>query len=356
MRDPFLWSFPIGRLFGILVRIHWLAPVVALGVIFRAVKMAPPEQSGVWADATVVVILMFFVILLHEFGHCLAAHWMNGEAREVLLWPLGGLAALDVPHHPRAHFWTAFGGPGMNLVICLAAGLLLALAFEPALQPPWNPFWYPFRNGSGAIDLVTWNGTPFPAEHAAIHLVARLFWVSWLLFLFNIVLMGYPLDGGRMLQAVLWPYLGYRQAMTYALYAGFAVVVLLCLGAMVANEVLFLFLAFYVGVSCTAEYKNLDSGAEDSLFGYDFSQGYTSLERDLPAEQPAPKVKKLNFVQRWLQKRAEKKQLREQEQRAADEKRMDELLDKIQRFGKGSLTDEENRFLKKVADRYRNRN
>jgi len=357
MRDPFMWSFPIGRLFGIVVRIHWVFPIVALALIFRATSMKD-AAPGVWADATTLVVLLFFVVLLHEFGHCLAAHWMNGEAREILLWPLGGLASVDVPHTARAHFWTAFGGPAVNFVICCIAALVLAFAFETSYQPPWNPLWLSLRGIGVWPSLTSWGGVaePFGVDNQVVLLFARLFFVSWVLLLLNVLLVGFPLDGGRMLQAALWPYAGYRQSMTYAIYAGFGVVAILCFVCLVFNEVLLLFLAFYIFTACKIEMFNLESGGEDSLFGYDFSQGYTSLERDMPQDQPvAPRVRRQNFLQRWLQKRATKKLLREVEQREADEKRMDELLEKIQRAGKDSLTDEEQRFLKKVADRYRNR-
>ena len=98
----------------------------------------------------------------------------------------------------------------------------------------------------------------------------------------------------------------------------------------------------------------LETGGEESLFGYDFSQGYTSLERDEPPRKK-PRRRKVNFFQRWLQRRAARKLQREQERQLAEEQRMDELLAKIQREGRQSLTDEENRFLKRVADKYRNR-
>ena len=94
---------------------------------------------------------------------------------------------------------------------------------------------------------------------------------------------------------------------------------------------------------------------EDSLFGYDFSQGYTSLEKDEETPPLPPKEKKQNFIQRWLAQRAAKKEQQEKEQREADDRRMDELLDKIQKFGKESLTDEEERFLKRVSDRFKNK-
>src|SRR5205085_6205411 len=103
----------------------------------------------------------------------------------------------------------------------------------------------------------------------------------------------------------------------------------------------------FIYVACKQQWIQLETGSEDTLFGYDFSQGYTSLERDQP---PPPRKRRPNFFQRWLQRRAARKLQREQEQQAADESRMDELLEKIQREGKQALTDEEHRFLKRVAD------
>jgi hypothetical protein len=116
------------------------------------------------------------------------------------------------------------------------------------------------------------------------------------------------------------------------------------------NEVLYFFLAVFIYMACMAEWRRLETGGEESLFGYDFSQGYTSLERD----QPLPRKKRQNFIQRWLQRRAARRLQREQESQAADERRMDELLQKILEHGKGSLTDEEQRFMKRVADKKRN--
>ena len=110
------------------------------------------------------------------------------------------------------------------------------------------------------------------------------------------------------------------------------------------------FLTIFVFFSCWQEMMLLESAHEESLFGYDFSQGYTSLEKDEP---PPPKPKKQNFIQRWLAERAAKKEAQEREERAAEDKRMDELLVKIQKYGQASLTDEEQRFLKRVSDRYK---
>jgi len=111
-------------------------------------------------------------------------------------------------------------------------------------------------------------------------------------------------------------------------------------------------LAIFIASECYRQWVVLETGGDDALFGYDFSQGYTSLERD----QPAPPRRRVSWWQRWQQRRSARKLQREQETREAEEQRMDELLEKVQRQGISALTDEERRFMKRVSDRYRNRN
>jgi hypothetical protein len=176
--------------------------------------------------------------------------------------------------------------------------------------------------------------------------------VNWILFLINVLLFAYPLDGGRLFQAILWPRYGYRQAMLVSVVVGFIFMFAVCIYSLADNEVFALGLAMVIFVGCRHQWILLETGGEESVFGYDFSQGYTSLERDQPG---AVRRRRPNFWQRWLQRRAARKLQRELETREAEERRMDELLEKIQREGKQALTDEEHRFLKRVADKYRNR-
>jgi Zn-dependent protease len=352
MRDPFSWSFPIGRLFGITIRIHILFPVVALGLVLR-VAFQKDVIPGTWIDAAMVVGLLFFSVLLHEFGHCFGARLVDGDAQEVLLWPLGGLAAVDVPHTARANFITTAMGPAVNLLLCIISALLLLMAIDPALQPTWTPFTYMYRSSAdGMMPLIGWDGKTHEVTGLGALVLIRLFWVNWVLFLLNVVLIGFPLDGGRMFQCLLWPRLGYVQATRYAVYAGFVTMLAVGIASLVMNDVFALALALFIFSACRQQLLILESGGEESVFGYDFSQGYTSLERDQP---PPPRRRRPNFFQRWLQRRAARKLQAEMERREAEERRMDELLEKIQREGKQALTDEENRFLKRVADKYRNR-
>src|SRR3954454_14464968 len=122
MWDPFSWSLSLGRVRGINVRMHVLFPVVALGLILR-IAFKKDVIAGTWIDASMLMALLFFAVLLHEFGHCIGARLVDGDAHQILLWPLGGLAAIEVPHTPRANFIATAAGPAANLVICLVSGL-----------------------------------------------------------------------------------------------------------------------------------------------------------------------------------------------------------------------------------------
>ncbi|MCI0462233.1 MAG: site-2 protease family protein [Gemmataceae bacterium] len=354
MRDPFTWSLPFGRMFGITIRIHLLFPIFVL-VMWLRVATDEKAARGDALEVLIILGLLFLSVLLHEFGHCFAARSVDGDANEVLLWPLGGLANCDVPNTPRAHFITAVGGPLVNLLLCvLAAGVLVSQGFVPSFDPRdlqlWTTELYQFQEG------ISYGSDYAPRALSRLDywlvLVARLFWLNWVLLLLNVLVMAFPLDGGRMLQAMLWPRMGYRQSMMTAIFIGFVFMFVVAIYALVIKDPLPLLLAWFIYQSCKQQWILLETGAEDSLFGYDFSQGYTSLEKD----QPRPtRKKKPNFFQRWMQRRKAAKLQREQEREAAEEQRMDELLEKIQREGRQALTDEENRFLKRVADKYRNR-
>jgi Zn-dependent protease len=360
MRDPLSWSLPIGRLFGITVRVHLLFPFVAAGLILRVAltKGSPPDA---WIDAAIVMALLFVSVVLHEFGHCFGARLVGGDAQDILIWPLGGLANCEVPQTPRANLLTAAAGPFVNLVLCIVCGVLLYFGHAPGIQPIWNPLegyhcrGEPTANGP-TIQVAAWNSTEPVSVHPYSHeaLLTHLFYVNWLLFCINMVLIGFPLDGGRIFQSILWFFVGYRQATFCAVIAGIIVTVIVGLYAIVYQEVLALGLAFFIYISCMHQWHVLELGSDDSVFGYDFSQGYTSLERE-HGVAAAPGPPKQSWFQRWRQQRALKKAQREQERRESEEQRMDELLEKISTRGMAALTDEERRFMKQFSDRYRNK-
>src|SRR5262249_28363314 len=155
--------------------------------------------------------------------------------------------------------------------------------------------------------LYGWHGELLPGPiNPWLVLLARFFWVNWILFLLNVLLIGFPLDGGRLFQCILWSRMEFREATRLAIGAGFITMLVVGIYAIAKQETLALLLALFIYVTCRQQLILLETGAEESLFGYDFSQGYTSLERDQPPRR------RPGFFKRWLQKRAALKLQREQ--------------------------------------------
>ncbi len=389
MRDPMSWSIPLFRAFGIQVKLHILYIVITLAMLLRVYTV---DRTHLAEFALIWVLMLFVIILLHEFGHCFAARRVDGEADEILMWPLGGLAYCAVPHTARANLVTAVGGPFVNVVICLlTAGAL----FSTSYAPPINVFqirqlYYPelhnWRTGESGKPYAdaniyvdekgrkysSWEVTevapntysarnPDTNKHEKVALVpqdvyppwvlwvARLFWLSWFLLLFNLI-PAFPLDGGRIFQCLLWARSGdYRAATQVACWSGLVTALLFLLISFWWNDSLLLFLALFIMFSSYRQLMGLEQGMEEGgAFGYDFSKGYGGFGPD-EDEKPTPRPRRVGPIKRWLQARRARRIQRESSQRAADEARLDELLDKISRAGKESLTPEERRFMDRVS-------
>jgi Zn-dependent protease len=398
MRDPMTWSIPLFRAFGIQVKLHILYIIITLAMLLRV--YSETASKGRLAEfALIWVVMLFIVILLHEFGHCFAARKVDGEADEILMWPLGGLAYCSVPHTPRANLICTAGGPAVNVVLCLVSAAALSTA---GYLPPLNIFesrqiyypelhnWQTGKDGKPYPDapyFVTEDGrrvaakislaekdgntylVPDPnksTEMLRVRLVdsevyspwvlwtARLFWLNWFLLLLNLI-PAFPLDGGRFLQEILWARSGdYRSATQVACWSGLVISLLFLLVSFWWNDSMLLFLGVFIMFTSYQQLMILERGVlDEGTFGYDFSKGYGGFGPD--EEAPAVKPRRVGPIRRWLQARRNRKLQREVEQRAADERRLDELLDKISRTGKESLTPEERRFMDRVSARYRNR-
>ena len=114
-----------------------------------------------------------------------------------------------------------------------------------------------------------------------------------------------------------------------------------------------------IGIALVIEYmvrieaRMLEEGGyfDDGVFGYDFSEGFTSLEGGAAKVRPYGE----SALKRWRRRRSELRRERRMAREAAEERRMDEILEKLYREGRAALTDEENRFLVRVSARFRNR-
>lgn len=397
MRDPMSWSIPVFRLFGIQVKVHIFFFVIVIGLFLRELTLLQYDNVW-WLDKFLLtVVVLFGSVLLHEFGHCFGARHVGGDAREILIWPLGGLAYTEVPHRAKALFITVAAGPAVNVLICAVCAIgISAAGFVPSLNPTNVPLSGEFTNHRDGrtyttpdrVKLYKAGTTEEPSRDefmkkrddyekqtkarikatdteeydkaatamgyeravapAWVVWAYRIFWLNWVLFLFNMI-PAYPLDGGQLLQSIVWKRTDHRRGVVVAAYTGFAFAIVFLIVSIAANESLFLGLSLFMLYSASMKLVQLD--ADEGPFGYDFSAGYTSLEKD---EEPLPQPKRPGPIARWWQARKARKVARAAEQRQKDEERMDQLLEKIARSGQGSLTDEERQFLKRVSARKRN--
>lgn len=331
--NPLYWRLRIGRLFGITIYLHLLFLIGAAIVVAEALM---PAREGYYHPTILQSFgqlgILFFIVLVHEFGHCFGARASGGDAEEILLWPLGGLASVHPKHTPRAHFITTAAGPLVNVIFCMLSGAFLVL-YAGASAIPWNPL-YALARGFQAADPVRGWVTVF-------------FALSYIILLFNLLPI-YPLDGGRLLHALLWPGKGYRDATLIATRVGLIGAVVLGIFGILTGSGTMIVIALFGGITCYNDRRALRMGLleETSEFGYDFSKGYQAFDETAPARKPG-------YFARRRQARAEARRVREADDLRRQQEEVDRILAKIRRDGMGSLTAAERRILERETERQR---
>ena len=172
----------LGRIFGIQIGLHysWLiiAFLVTLSLVGQFHATNPQWGAGViWATAIITALLFFAAIIAHELSHAAVAKARGLPVRSITLFALGGVAQIEKDAaDPKTEFWMGIAGPISSVIIGLVS---LALALALGWQPPTMP------------------QTPLPA---------MLMWLGVIniaLAIFNMI-PGFPLDGGRVLRAIVW--------------------------------------------------------------------------------------------------------------------------------------------------------
>ena len=339
-------EFELWNLGGLRVQLH--ASLLVAGVLMVYVTtQANSGELDVSLYGLLAWVILLASVILHEVGHGLAAWRLGGSFDSILLGPLGGMLSPHVPREPQREVAVALAGPLANLLVMLVLGppLLLSGSGVKLGEILLDPL-YP----SAMLD-----GSP------AIIGLKMAFWLNWLLVLANL-LPAAPMDGGLALRSILWPVMGYRGCALHAQpqwNADRAVVMPDCdPGRRIwpcAPFPLWLplvLMAIFLYFSVRREAHRVDDEVgDDDLFGYDFSQGYTSLERPAATthrNHPGP-------LRRWLEQRRQIRQRRLRELEAEEERRVDEVLIRIKQFGKESLSSDEQLLLQRVSARYRNR-
>jgi stage IV sporulation protein FB len=231
------WSFPIATVRGTVIRIH-----VTFFLLLAWIGAMHARQGGA-AEALAgmaFIAVVFACVVLHELGHAAAARRYGIATPDITLLPIGGLARLErIPEEPWREIAIALAGPAVNVGLCLALLLLL-----------------------GAM--------PSPAEGLTVEdpragFLARLFWVNAFLVLFNLI-PAFPMDGGRVLRAVLAFRLGRPRATRAAATVGQGVAFLLgILGLFGAPLLIFIALFVYLGAAGEAAEEELRATTQGLL-------------------------------------------------------------------------------------------
>jgi stage IV sporulation protein FB len=214
------WSLPIFRIAGIQLRIHvtFVLLIAWLAFGYYAQGGSPAAAQGV-----IFVLLLFLCVVLHEFGHALAAKAFGINTPDITLLPIGGVARLErMPEEPKQELLIAVAGPAVNVVIAL--GLFVA----------GGSFINPFVN---------------PAAPERVGLVSQLLIINVLLVAFNL-LPAFPMDGGRVLRALLATRMSYARATQIAATVGQGFAFVFGFIGLIWNPFLiFIALFVYIGAS-----------------------------------------------------------------------------------------------------------
>jgi Zn-dependent protease/CBS domain-containing protein len=230
------WSIKLFDVGGTTVRIH-----MTFFLLLAWIAAIHWTQGGAAAavDGVLFIVALFACVVLHEFGHVLAARRYGIATSDITLLPIGGVASLErMPEKPAQEIVVALAGPAVNVVIALLLIFLLGAQFDLSQMAQ--------------------------LEQAQTTLVGRIAAANVVLFLFNLI-PAFPMDGGRVLRAVLAIGLGYTRATRVAASIGQGLAVLFAFIGLLGNPLLVLVAVFiFLAASGEAGYVQ----ARDYTRGY----------------------------------------------------------------------------------------
>ena len=214
------------QLAGITVFLHWSWFLVA---VYEIGERQRSYSSIVWN--VLEYLALFAIVTMHEFGHSLACRGVGGQANQIVLWPLGGVAIVDPPPRPGATLWSIAAGPLVNVALLpVLAGMVLFSAF------------------SGLAAAA-------PDAHTFLR---ALLGMDVAMLVFNLLPV-YPLDGGQILRALLWYMIGRAQSLMVAAGIGFIGVAGLVVLAVIVQSGWLVFIAVFAALQCAAGFHHARS-------------------------------------------------------------------------------------------------
>jgi Zn-dependent protease/CBS domain-containing protein len=253
------WSIRLFSVGGTAVRIHLtffllLALVAVVG--WRA------GGASLAIDQLIFIVLLFVCVVLHEFGHVFAARGYGIRTSDVTLLPIGGVASLErMPEKPAQEIVVALAGPAVNLVIAAVLIGLLGASFD--------------------LTQMT------QLEQATSTLAGRVAAASVMLCVFNLI-PAFPMDGGRVLRALLAVRLGYTRATRVAATIGQALAFVFAFVGLLGNPLLILIAVFiFLAASGEAGYVQAREYTRGYLASHAMITSYQTLSPSSIADDAA---------------------------------------------------------------------
>ncbi|RWK62370.1 site-2 protease family protein [Mesorhizobium sp.] len=251
------WSLNLGTIAGTTVRVHFtfLLLLVWIWLTHYQIGGTPAAWEGV-----AFIIAVFACVVLHEFGHIVAARYFDISTPDITLFPIGGVARLErMPEEPGQEFVIAVAGPLVNVAI---AALIFALL-----------------GGSAGVEQMA------GIEDPRMNFLARLAGVNVFLVLFNMI-PAFPMDGGRILRAALASRLSWSRATQIAATIGQGLAFVFGFVGLFYNPLL-IFIGIFVYLAAAAEAQNaqIREVATSVLVGDVMITEFARLERSATLDE-----------------------------------------------------------------------
>lgn len=238
-------SFTLFRIAGTELKIHWsFALILVWGAVVFGIGASSILTGMLYG--MLVIVLLFVCVTLHEFGHAIAAKRYQIKVPSIVLLPIGGVANLErAPDKPKQELVIAIAGPAVNVLIVAVLAPIALISSQ--------------LEGAQSFNLLALNEMLGRVNSPGVtNLLVYLIGINIMLALFNL-LPAFPMDGGRVLRALLALTMPYVRATRIAVMVGRLLAIPLAIWGIMQGNILLLLVAFFVYVGGGAEREAVES-------------------------------------------------------------------------------------------------
>lgn len=267
-------SIPLFSVRGIIIRMHITFPLI---LIWAALQFGVFNRAGLSGAifGVIVTLLLFAIVILHELGHSMAALYYGVPVKQIVLLPIGGVAQLGrIPEKPMQELVIAIAGPLVNFVLAIGLGLIGFLAGQEMGLRLWS-------------ELVANLGNLSFSSVFGYIFISNLF-----LGVFNL-LPAFPMDGGRVLRAILATQMSYDRATTIAVFVGQSLAWLMGLWGFLSLSFFPILIAIFIFAGASAEGQLVHM--RTVLGGLTVEQAYSRQPRILSPQSTLREAVQLTF-------------------------------------------------------------